>query len=203
MQRIGLTGGIGTGKSTVSEFLRELGAWIIDADLGAREVVKAPSPGLRRIRQVFGDAVLTDRGELNRGALAAVVFADPQRLRQLNAIVHPLVHMWMARQERAASKAGQDLVIFDVPLLIEGGLHRTMDVVILVYAPQQVQVERLLLKGYERPHAMARIEAQMPIDSKRQYADYIIDNSGDVESTRQQVSAVWQALSQWPASSQP
>jgi dephospho-CoA kinase len=191
---IGLTGGIGSGKSTVAAFLGELGVTVIDADRGARVVVEPGTEGLDRLVREFGPDVLRD-GHLDREWLARVVFEDdPEARRRLNSIVHPLVRDWMAEQQNQAADRGDEIVVLDVPLLFEGGLHASLDAVIVVYVPEALQLERLAGRGYTEKQARARIAAQIALDEKARKADYVIDNSGTREETRERTADVWRQI---------
>lgn len=190
MEVIGLTGGIGTGKSTVAAILKDLGAAIIDADEAARAVVEPGTPGLAEIVEEFG-AEIAPEGRLDRRRLAAIVFNHPAALARLNAITHPRVREWMAERSLIAFEEGAEVVIQDVPLLFENGLEALFRGVILVYAPVQEQVSRLLARGMREDDARARIAAQMPIEEKRRRATWVIDNSGPLERTRPQVERLW------------
>lgn len=190
MLRIGLTGGIGAGKSTVAGRLRELGATIVDADLLAREVVAPGTPGLAAVRDAFGPGVLLPSGELDRPALGRIVFADPEQLARLNAVVHPLVAE-RTRQLVAAAPPGAVLV-HDVPLLVENGLAGDYRLVIVVHAPATERIRRLVeLRGMSPGDARARVRAQAGDDARRAVADVWIDNSGPVERTLTQVDSCW------------
>src|SRR6266487_5562993 len=168
MRGVGLTGGIGTGKSTVSAMLRELGATVIDADEGTRAVQAPGSEGLRRLAAEFGAEILTPGGELDRARLADVAFRDADARRRLNDIVHPLVRRWMAERQREAAERGDPVVVLDIPLLFEARGAGAFETVILVYAPKEVQLRRLVeLRGMSERQASARIAAQMPIEEKR------------------------------------
>ena len=190
MRLIGLTGGIGTGKSTVSGMLRALGATVIDADEGARAVVEPGTPGLRAVVAEFGQSVLGADGGLDRAALAEIVFKDPDRRARLNAITHPLVREWMA--ERTAAATG--VVVHDVPLLFENGLGAAYERTVLVYAPDAVARERLVARGLSEEQARARMAAQMPVEEKRALADLVIDNSDGLPETERQVRELWESL---------
>ena len=195
----GITGGIATGKSTVSAMLRERGAIIVDADFWAREVVKPGSEGLEAIRKQFGDDYLHPDGTLNREKLASLVFSDEEARKRLNAITHPLIRQKMDEQVREALEADpRAIVVMDIPLLIESMVQegeRRVDKVILVYVPKPVQLERLMRRnGLSREEAEKRIQAQMPIDEKRPYADFIIDNSGSLDQTEEQVEQLMDKL---------
>jgi dephospho-CoA kinase len=192
---IGLTGGIGTGKSTVSGMLRELGATVVDADEGARAVVEPGTEGLRSVVAEFGQGILTPAGELDRAAVAEIVFRDPERRARLNAITHPLVGAWIAARTSEAAERGAAIVVHDVPLLYENQRQGLYERVILVYAPNEVAVRRLVERGLGEDQAWARIQAQMPIDDKRSRADHLIDNSDGLDATRRQVDDLWSHIS--------
>ncbi len=194
MRLFGLTGGIASGKSTVSRMLRELGAHVLDADVIAREVVEPGTPGLAAIAARFPN-VLTPDGRLDRAKLGARVFADPAERAALNAIIHPLVGQAFLEKMQALAGQGLERVIYDVPLLIENGLQAGMDGVLLIWVPRHLQKARLMARdGLDEVAAEARIGAQLPLDDKRQHATWIVDNSGDLASTRAQVEQVWQAM---------
>ncbi|MBE3551758.1 MAG: dephospho-CoA kinase [Kyrpidia tusciae] len=192
----GLTGGIASGKSTVSRMFVALGARLVDADQVAREVVEPGTDGLEELTAAFGKDILLADGQLDRKKLGARVFGRPDQLAKLNAIVHPRVRARMAELTGEILEGDpRAVVLWDVPLLIEGGLVEQVDVCILVWVPEKVQLRRLMSRnGLSAEEAMARIRSQMPLDDKRRYADYVIDNSGDLAWTRQQVERVWQAL---------
>jgi dephospho-CoA kinase len=190
----GLTGGIGSGKSTVSRMLRELGAHVLDADLIAREVVEPGTPGLAAVAARF-PGVLTPEGRLDRAKLGARIFADPAERTALNRILHPLIGQTVLEKTQALAAQGVERVIYDAPLLIENGLHQGMDGVLLVWAPRELQKARLMARdGLDVAAAEARIAAQLPLDDKRQHATWIVDNSGDLASTRAQVEQAWKAM---------
>ena len=190
MELIGLSGGIGSGKSTVSGFLRELGARVVDADEGARAVVEPGTPGQAAVIAEFGPGVAGPLG-LDRARLADMVFHDRQALERLNAIVHPLVREWTIARLAEAEAEGVDRVVQDIPLLFENGYEPLFRATILVYVPPDLQVVRLVARGMSEADARARIANQMPIDSKRARATYVIDNSGPREETRAQTARVW------------
>ncbi|MBX6395503.1 MAG: dephospho-CoA kinase [Alicyclobacillaceae bacterium] len=193
---VGLTGGIASGKSTVSRMFAELGARVVDADRVAREVVEPGTPALAELVETFGKEILLPDGTLDRAKLGGMVFGHPERLARLNAIVHPRVRARMAELTREMlAEDPAAVVLWDVPLLIEGGLVEAVDVCVLVYVPQSVQLVRLMERnGLSRDEAMKRIQSQMPLEDKREYADYIIDNSQDIANTRRQVERVWWEL---------
>lgn len=194
MALYGLTGGIASGKSTVSRMFRELGAHVLDADVIAREVVEPGTPGLAAVAARFPE-VLGPEGRLDRVKLGARVFADATERAALNAIVHPLVREAFLHKVQALAEQGVERILYDVPLLIETGLHTSMDGVVLVWVPRPVQKARLMGRdGLDEAAAEARLAAQLPLDGKRQHATWIVDNSGELSSTRAQVEQVWQAM---------
>lgn len=198
MLRVGLTGGIGSGKSEVSRRLADRGAVIIDADQAARAVVERGTPGLEAIRETFGDEVIRDDGRLDRERLGAIVFADPDKLKALNAIVHPLVRDWMAAAENQARDAGAEVVIQDVPLLAENNLAAHYDLVIVVDAPPQVQLQRLVeLRGMPEDQARARIAAQASREDRLAVAGVVMENNGSLSDLDQRVGQVWDELLRW------
>jgi dephospho-CoA kinase len=186
---IGLTGGIGSGKSTVSALLAARGAVIVDADRIAREVVEPGTPGLAQVVEAFGDGVLTADGSLDRPALAAVVFSDPEARRWLDGIVHPLVR---ARAAELAAAAPPDAVLVnDVPLLVETGQASSYDLVLVVEADAATRVSRLVERGLTVEDARARIAAQATDEQRRAVADVLLDNSGSPEQLAEQVDRFW------------
>ena len=192
----GLTGGIASGKSTVAAMLAEAGARIVDADRIAHQVVLKGQPAWQDIVDHFGNGILTRDGQIDREALGSIVFNDTEAKKTLNGIVHPRVFETMAQEIQSLVEAHPgDLVIMDVPLLIESGLHTSLPTVILVYVPEIMQKERLMRRdGLNAADAAARIRAQMPIDAKRAHAHYIIDNSGDLDATRRQVLDIYRKI---------
>jgi len=194
--KIGLTGGIGSGKSTVARLLSSYGAVVVDSDQIAREVVAPRSPGLAAVTAEFGTDVLQPDGSLDRAALGAVVFADPERLAALNAIVHPLVGERTAQLEAEAVASGAPVVVFDVPLLVENGMQGLYDGVVVVDCPVEVAVERLLSqRGMSEADARARISHQATREQRRAAATWVVDNSGGPEQLEAQVRALWASLS--------
>lgn len=193
MLKVGLTGGIGAGKSEVSRLLVGYGAVLIDADRIAREVVAPGTPGLAAVVDAFGTGILHADGTLDRPALGAMVFADADRLAALNAIVHPLVGARSAELERAA---GPDaVVIHDVPLLTENGLAPLYDLVVVVDATPETQLDRLVrLRGMTEADARARMAAQATREERRAVADLIVDNDGPLEALEPRVREVWDEL---------
>lgn len=194
MHVFGLTGGIASGKSTVTRMLRELGAQVLDADVLAREVVEPGTPGLAAVAERFPGVVGPD-GRLDRVKLGARVFSDAGERAALNAIIHPLVREAFLARVQALDAQGVERVIYDVPLLIESGMHTWLEGVAVVWVPRDVQKARLMSRdGLDAAAAEARLAAQLPLDEKRAHATWLIDNSGDVASTRAQVEQVWRAM---------
>jgi len=194
MRIIGLTGGIGTGKSTASAMLRELGAQVIDADEIAREVVVPGSPAYLDIQQRFPDVIGPD-GRLDRAKLAGVIFSSAPERAALNAIIHPRIHGAFLEKKAALAKRGVPVAIYDAALLIENGLQHQMNGVILVTAPRELQIARLRQRnGLTQDEAEARLSSQMPLSEKERFATWIIDNSGDLVRLRAQVAKVWNAI---------
>jgi len=194
MRIIGLTGGIGSGKSTVTAMLRERGATVVDADEAARAVVEPGQPALAEIRAQFGEEVLGADGQLNRGALAQLVFDDQAARLRLNAIVHPRVREWMAAAIAEAAGAGVGTVFMDTPLLYETGLDEGMAETVVVWVPAPLQVERAVARGMAEEDVRARVAAQMSLEEKRARATRVIDNSGTLEDTARQVEELWRSL---------
>jgi dephospho-CoA kinase len=196
MLLVGLTGSIATGKSTVSEMFRRKGAEIIDADHIAREVVEPGTEGLARIVREFGPGMLDEEGKLNRERLGARIFQNPAEREKLNRLLHPLiVNSMRAKTEKIKKEKDPDLLIWDVPLLIEGNLTQWVEAVILVYTPKEIQLERLMKRNaLSKEEAEKRILAQMDIEEKKKYADYVIDNRGTLSETERQVDQLWKQL---------
>jgi dephospho-CoA kinase len=192
--RVGLTGGVGSGKSTVSAMLDELGAVIIDADKLAREVVERGAPGLAAVVEAFGEELLTPDGDLDRPAMGAIVFADEAKRRTLEGIVHPLVFERIVALEEAAPGA-DDVVVHDIPLLAESGRADTFDAVIVVDVPDEIRIERMVRdRGWTREDAESRIAAQAPRDDRLAIATHVIDNSGTRDELRARVAQVYDEL---------
>ncbi|MEU3776796.1 dephospho-CoA kinase [Streptomyces sp. NPDC032472] len=193
MLRVGLTGGIGAGKSEVSRLLAGYGAVVVDSDRIAREVVEPGTPGLAAVVEAFGKSVLTPEGTLDRPRLGSIVFADQEKLKTLNAIVHPLVR---ARSAELEAAAGDDaIVVHDVPLLAESGLAPLYDLVVVVDAAPQTQLARLTaLRGMPEEEARARMAAQATREQRLAVATLVIDNDGPLEALEPQVRTVWKEL---------
>jgi dephospho-CoA kinase len=205
--RVGLTGGIGSGKSEVSRRLAAHGAVIIDADVAAREVVAPGTPGLAQVAEAFGPEVIGPDGALDRERLGAIVFRDPALRAKLNAIVHPLVREWMTAAERTAAEAadaaggaadaagGNLIVVHDVPLLAESRRADGFDLVIVVDVPPELQVERLVSqRGMTPDQARVRMAAQASRDQRLAIASVVIDNSGSLDDLDRRVAEVWADL---------
>jgi dephospho-CoA kinase len=192
----GITGGIATGKSTVSKSLESFGAVVVDADRIARVAVRKGTPVWQEIRRLFGDGVLGPDGELDREVMGALIFSDPGKKELLNSIVHPAVYREMDLCiEAAAARDPEAVIICDVPLLIETGMYKGFCEVILVYAPEDVQIDRLMARDrIGREQALLKVRSQMPIEEKRKYATMVIDNSGTCEHTREQALSVYRRL---------
>ena len=193
MLTVGLTGGIGSGKSTVARMLALRGAVVIDADVLARDAVAFGTPGFTAVRERFGDDVLTADGDLDRGVLAAIVFADDEARRDLEAIVHPQVRRGIAQV--IADHAGtEDVVVVESPLLIETGSDHDMTVVVVVTAKPETQIARLVERGMDEEDARGRMAAQLPLDDKAALADIVVDNEGSMADLEAQVDRVWAEL---------
>ncbi len=191
--RVGLTGGVASGKSTVSAILAELGAVVIDADQLAREVVAPGTEGLQEVVAAFGDDVLTAGGELDRPAMGAIVFADPERRRVLESIIHPRVRARAAEIEASAPPGA--VVVHDIPLLAETGQADRFDAVVVVDVPAELQVQRMTgLRGMTPDEADARIGAQASREQRQAIATYVIENTGSLEDLRKEVERVHEAL---------
>lgn len=192
---LGLTGGIASGKSTVAEIFAELGAAVIDADELARDVVEPGEPALDEIRQRFGDEVLTPEGELDRAAMGAIAFRDPEARRALNAIVHPRVAEASREAIAARAREGAPLVLYEAALLVENAVHRGLDGLIVVACGEEGQIERARRRdGLDEEEVRRRIAAQLPLEDKIAAADYVIDNAGSLEDTRRQVREIWERV---------
>lgn len=202
MPHYGLTGGIGSGKSTVAAMFSDKGAFIIDADAISRELMEPGEETLQRVVAAFGEEILLDNGQLNRPHLASLIFANPAEREKLNAIVHPAVRerSQLLREEAVAQQGENATIIEDIPLLTETGQADRFDGVIVVCANEKVRLERLTTqRGILKEDALARIKAQASDEERAQIARWIIDNSGSREDTQHQVERVWQEIIQ-PAS---
>lgn len=193
---IGLTGGIASGKSTVAGILEEKGALLLDADLIAREVVLPGKPAWREIRDWLGPSITGPDGAIDRARLGKLIFADPAARQRLNGIVHPRVmESFVTRTEEIRQQCPDAVVVYDVPLLIEAKMDRLVDLVVLVYAAEEIQLARLQSRdNLPAADALSRVRAQMPLAEKRAYADVVIDNSGSQAETLRQVNRFWKEL---------
>ncbi|HET7870720.1 MAG TPA: dephospho-CoA kinase [Actinomycetota bacterium] len=194
MLLVGLTGGIGTGKSTVARMLEKRGAVVFDADILARKAVAQGTPGFDEVVERFGPNVLAPGGGLDREALASIVFSDPAARRDLEGIVHPEVRRMFA--EGCEEYRDSDrVVVFSAPLLVETGMHTAFDLLIVVSAPVATQIERLMRdRGMPERDVEARIAAQLPLEAKAEVADVLVDNEGTFEDLEGQVDRVWRDL---------
>ncbi|MCX7760254.1 MAG: dephospho-CoA kinase [Hydrogenothermaceae bacterium] len=194
MKIIGLTGGIGTGKSTVEEIFKKLGCYVIDADkvvhsLYKDEIIK------KKIKDLFTDEVFDEYGEIDRKKLAQIVFKDISKRKILESLIHPQVNRFIENWIEEISKKDPDaIVIVSVPLMIETGSYKKYDKIILVYATKDLQIKRLLKKGYTQEEAISRIDAQMDIDEKLKYADYVIYNTSTLEDLEREVKDVFEKI---------
>jgi dephospho-CoA kinase len=194
MRVVGLTGGIASGKSTVSAMFRELGAPVIDADAVARDVVEPGTAGLAEVARRF-PGVVDATGRLDRAELGRRVFADAAERRALEAILHPRIREEVARRLEALARAGATVALYDAALLIENGLHRGLDGVIVVFAPESVQRSRLAARdGLDEAAITARLAAQLPLADKRAHATWVVDNGGPLDETRAQVLKIWEEI---------
>lgn len=194
---VGLTGGIASGKSTVANMLKEKGAVVFDTDVIAREVVDIGQPAWHEILDYFGEDVKLKDGHIDRKKLGDLVFNDSEARHKLNSIVHPRVMEKLVDNTEELKKKNQppEIVVYDVPLLIEAGMNRMVDIVVLVFSSIQAQKERLKKRdGFLEEEIEARLSSQMPIEEKKKYADFIIDNSSDLEETNKQVEELWSIL---------
>ncbi len=195
MLLVGLTGGIGSGKSTVARLLEKRGAVVFDADLLAREAVEPGTPGHAAVIERFGADVLAPGGELDREALASIVFADPAARRDLEQIVHPEVRRLFAEGSEAYRDTDR-VVVFSAPLLVETGMHTAFEVLVVVSATVATQIERLMRqRGMSEPSIRARIDAQAPLEDKAAAADFLVDNEGSLDELESQVEQLWNDLS--------
>ena len=196
MMVIGVTGGVGTGKSTVAAMFKRLGAVVLDADAIAHQVMEPTRPAWRRIVKAFGSGVLHDDRTINRTRLAAIVFQDASRRRRLERIIHPPVLREIRRQLRQLRRARRaPAVVLDVPLLIEVGAHRGVDALVVVTAPPQIQRQRLQrTSGWSHEQIRARVAAQWTLSAKVALADHVVDNGNGVATTRTQVTRLWNQL---------
>ena len=192
--RVGLTGGIAAGKSTVAGFLTQLGAAVIDADTVAHDVVSPQGPAFDAVVARFGRRILDADGQIDRSILGGIVFADPGALEDLNAIVHPCVRAEAAARMTELESVGFGVAVLDAALLVETGMYRDLDRLVVVRCDPQSQIRRLVLRGLTRREAELRLAAQAPIERKVAVADYLIDTSGSLDDTRRDAERVWREL---------
>jgi dephospho-CoA kinase len=193
--RIGLTGGIASGKSTVSAMLREMGATVIDTDLIAHEITAPGSPALTEMSRRYGKDILNEDGSLRRDTVGKIVFSNPLEKEWLETLLHPLIWAEAESQAQAAFEAGQRVAVIDVPLLFESGWNEQVDEIWTVYVPQATQELRLQRRdGFTESEIRDRIASQWPIDEKAKRSDVIIDNTGPLEDTRRQVERAWNSV---------
>lgn len=195
MKLIGLTGGIGSGKSTVAQLLLRHGWELVDADQIARDIVEPGQPALAELAQAFGEDILQEDGSLDRGLLASRAFSSREKTAVLNSITHPRINEETQARFDAARQAGADFVVYDMPLLVDKGLHKDMDATIVVDVDAEERVRRLVAyRGLDEEDARRRIAAQIPDDVRRAAADFIIDNNGPREALGEQVEGVVEKL---------
>ncbi|HLA28954.1 MAG TPA: dephospho-CoA kinase [Syntrophales bacterium] len=198
MLNVGLTGGIATGKTSVAEMFKKKGAYVIDFDVLTHKLQEPRRPVWQAILDFFGRGILNDDETINRGKLGAIVFQDRIKLTKLNEIIHPFIfEEWRHYMSEIQKKTPDVIIISDIPLLIEAGVQKLVDLIVLVYALPSQQVERLIMRnGCNREESLRRIASQLPIDDKIPYADILIDNSSSFESTRQKVDEIWVELNE-------
>jgi dephospho-CoA kinase len=195
MRIFGLTGGIASGKSTVGKLFQKLGAPLVDADLLAREVVAPGSEGLAEIVAEFGEDVLDDEGKLNRKKLGELVFSDQGARQKLNQITHPRIAAAGQRAMAEFRAKGEPVALYEAALIVENNLHKTLDGLIVVSIPRELQIERLQKRdNIDRSAAEARIQSQLDLSEKLKVATHVIDNAGDEQSTAEQVAKIWNEL---------
>ncbi|KAA9293636.1 dephospho-CoA kinase [Aerococcus urinae] len=188
--RLGLTGSIATGKSTVSNYFKKVGFPVVDADLGARAVVEPGTQGLQAIKEHFGEDFLFPNGTLNRKKLGDVVFTDKDQLKALNQLLLPYIYDWVNDQAQSYQDQGHQLIILDIPLLYETKYQNACDAVMLVYVPESIQLQRLMDRdNLSEDEAFDRMLSQYNIEQKLRWADIVIDNQGSIQQTEQQVEA--------------
>ncbi|MBW1991402.1 MAG: dephospho-CoA kinase [Deltaproteobacteria bacterium] len=195
MLKVALTGGAGSGKSTVARMFRELGAPVLDADAAAREAVKPGTPAWEKLKLTFGPEFFRENGELDRGRMARLAFSDPEAREKLSAILHPEIARLLQERLKRLEEAGAELAIVEVPLLFEVGLQNAYDRIIVVYAEPAQQRQRLQARDRrDLGEITGLLAAQWPLEKKRQMAHYVVDNRGSLADTRKQVENIWQAL---------
>ena len=188
MQWIGLTGGVATGKSTVAQILRAQGCSVVDADQLARQAIVKESEGFKQVVKVFGPEVLNSEGDLDRSWLGKVVFSDPKLREKLEEIIHPIVRQLALAEKIRLESEGLDRAFYDIPLLFEKNLEALFDQVLLVYSPEEIQIERMKTRdGFSEKEARQRLAVQVPIEEKKKRADTVIENTGSLEDLEHSV----------------
>lgn len=194
-QIIGITGGIASGKSSVSQYLKELGFTVVDADVASRAVVELGEEAYLQVVKAFGEDLLLSDGNIDRAKLGSIIFHDQEKRLLLNSIVHPAVRNWMRVETEKALATGAETVFMDIPLLFESKLTFMVEKTLLIYVDESVQLERLMNRNaLTQSDALARIRSQMPLKDKKALADAVVDNNGDIEETKKQVDEV---LKKW------
>lgn len=194
-QIIGITGGIASGKSSVSQYLKELGFTVVDADVASRAVVEPGEEAYLQVVKAFGEDLLLSDGNIDRAKLGSIIFHDQEKRLLLNSIVHPAVRNWMRVETEKALATGAETVFMDIPLLFESKLTFMVEKTLLIYVDESVQLERLMNRNaLTKSDALARIRSQMPLKDKKALADAVVDNNGDIEETKKQVDEV---LKKW------
>lgn len=186
---LGLTGSIATGKSTVAKLFLSAGIPVVDADLGARAVVLPGAPGLADIIEHFGEAYLLSDGTLDRKRLGALIFSDREKRKELDVLLKERINDWIQAEKERYISEGHKLIVLDIPLLYEGGYEDSCDAVMVVYVPEELQVQRLMSRNHlDADEAARRMQSQLSIEKKKELADFVIDNSGTIEETKKQVN---------------
>ncbi|MFZ1668287.1 MAG: dephospho-CoA kinase, partial [Trichococcus flocculiformis] len=186
---LGLTGSIATGKSTVAKLFLSAGIPVVDADLGARAVVLPGAPGLADIIEHFGEAYLLSDGTLDRKRLGALIFSDREKRKELDVLLKERINDWIQAEKEHYISEGHKLIVLDIPLLYEGGYEDSCDAVMVVYVPEELQVQRLMSRNHlDADEAARRMQSQLSIEKKKELADFVIDNSGTIEETKKQVN---------------
>lgn len=186
---LGLTGSIATGKSTVAKLFLSAGIPVVDADLGARAVVLPSAPGLADIIEHFGEDYLLPDGTLDRKRLGALIFSDREKRKELDALLKERINDWIQAEKERYISEGHELIVLDIPLLYEGGYEDSCDAVMVVYVPEELQLQRLMIRNHlDADEATRRMQSQLSIEKKKKLADFVIDNSGTIEETEKQVN---------------
>jgi dephospho-CoA kinase len=192
---IGLTGGIASGKSTVSNMVKNLGVTVIDADVEARLAVEKGEPAYNQIIQHFGEEILLEDGSINRSKLGEIIFNDEKERMVLNRIVHPAVRERMEQKKAAAIRNGEKVIVLDIPLLFESKLTEMIDQIVLVYVDEDIQLKRLMERNrFSAEEALARIRSQLPLKEKKEHSDFVINNNGSIEQTKEQLDHILHIL---------